>query len=498
MTNHDIELVRDYAAHQSEQAFETLVSRHVNWVYSAALRQAHDPHLAEEITQAVFIILAKKSASLTAKTILSGWLYRTACYAAKDALRAQRRRQHYEQEAYMQSTLHEAQADSAWQELSPLLDEAMMHLGQSDRDALVLRFFENKNSQEIGAAIGLSGEAAKKRVSRALEKLRLYFFKRGIKVSTGVLSGAISAHSVSIAPATLAKTAAAAAFVKGSAASASTLTLVKGALKIMAWTKAKMAIAASAGILLAIGTTTVTVKEIQEHRTYPWQISGFDSRVLNRQPPQVRILPSKVKNGSSWGNTRVWSDTHDHLVNKFMGTGVTAVHVISAAYDFPYSPARIILPAQLPRGKYDYIASLPGGNEAALQQEARKKLGLISRREIRDTDVLLLEVQYPDAPGLKPNRQNPGGTSSSDSEGHWTIQNGQLSTLAMYLESILKTPVIDRTGLTNHFDIDLKWRQPSWRDVNPAGLKTALLNQLGLELVPSNMPVEMLVVEKVE
>src|SRR5215469_16760983 len=152
MTNNDMGLLHDYAAHQSEQAFEILVSRHVNLVYSAALRQVHDPYLAEEITQAVFITLARKSGFLAAKTILPGWLYRTACYAARDALRAQRRRQHYEQEAYMQSISHEAQADLAWQELSPLLDEAMMHLAQSERDAVVLRFFENRSMREIGAA----------------------------------------------------------------------------------------------------------------------------------------------------------------------------------------------------------------------------------------------------------------------------------------------------------------------------------------------------------
>ena len=109
--NDDMALVREYAAHNSEEAFATLVSRHVNLVYSAALRQVRDPHLAEEITQAVFIILARKAGSLDAKTILSGWLYRTAHYVSAAALKIQRRRQRREQEAYMQSTLHETQSD---------------------------------------------------------------------------------------------------------------------------------------------------------------------------------------------------------------------------------------------------------------------------------------------------------------------------------------------------------------------------------------------------
>src|SRR5436190_16786317 len=102
MTSDDMELVREYARHQSEKAFETLVSRHVNLVYSAAIRQVSDPTLAEEITQAVFIILARKAASLGSGTILPGWLYRTTCYAVRDVLRTRRRREHHEQEAYMQ------------------------------------------------------------------------------------------------------------------------------------------------------------------------------------------------------------------------------------------------------------------------------------------------------------------------------------------------------------------------------------------------------------
>src|ERR1700735_2135241 len=103
MMTDDVALLREYTQSHSEEAFAALVSRHIHLVYSVALRQVRDPHLAEEITQAVFVILARKAGSLCSKTILAGWLCRTARYASANALTIQRRRQLREQEAYMQS-----------------------------------------------------------------------------------------------------------------------------------------------------------------------------------------------------------------------------------------------------------------------------------------------------------------------------------------------------------------------------------------------------------
>ena len=248
----DIRLLKEYAESHSEPAFTALVERHVNLVYSAALRSVGNATAAEEITQAVFIILARKAKSFGGKTVLSGWLYQTARLTAANYLRTEIRRQNREQEAHMQSILNEPESE-AWRQIAPLLDDAMGRLGEKDRNAIVLRFFENKNLSEVGAALGASEDAAKMRVNRALEKLRKFFTKRGVVSTTAILAGAISGNSVQAAPAALAKTISAVAIAKGAAASISTLTLVKGALKIMAWTKAKTAIVAGAAVLLAGG-----------------------------------------------------------------------------------------------------------------------------------------------------------------------------------------------------------------------------------------------------
>ncbi|MEY2465669.1 MAG: hypothetical protein QOD03_190 [Verrucomicrobiota bacterium] len=194
-------LMREFAASNSEPAFATLVGRHIGLVHSAALRQVGEAHLAEEITQAVFIILARKAASLGPNTVLSAWLYRTTRYAARDALKARRRRDAREQEAYMQSTLNQPDTDAAWVQLAPLLDDAMNELGETDRAALVLRFFENKTAREIAEALRMKEDTAQKRVARALGKLRALFVKRGVTLTATVIAGAVAANSVQAVPA---------------------------------------------------------------------------------------------------------------------------------------------------------------------------------------------------------------------------------------------------------------------------------------------------------
>ena len=255
----DIALLRQYAERNAESAFATLVEKYVNLVYSTALRSVGNSHAAEEITQAVFIILARKARSLSQGTILSGWLYQTARLTAANFLRAEIRRQHREQEAYMQSLLNELEPE-VWPQIAPLLDAAMERLGEKDRNAVVLRYFENKNLREVGAALGASEDAAKMRVNRALEKLRKFFTKRGVTLSGTAIAGAVSANSVQAAPVGLVATVTGVA-AKGTTISATITTLVKGTMKMMTWMKLKFAAGVGVAALLAGGAATVAISQ---------------------------------------------------------------------------------------------------------------------------------------------------------------------------------------------------------------------------------------------
>src|ERR1035437_5729192 len=345
MMTDDMDLVREYAARQSEQAFETLVARYVNLVYSTALRQTRDPHLAEEITQAVFIILARKAGSLGARTILSAWLHRTAVFAAADALKSQRRRAQREQEAHMQSELQSTETDPAWERISPLLDEALIQLGETDRQAVVLHFLQKKTFAEVGGSLGLSEDSARKRTSRALEKLRKIFSKRGVHSTTTILAGAISTCSVQAAPAALAKSVTALALAKGATASASTLTLIKGALKIMAWTKAKTVAAVGIAALLAAGTTTVVVKQFQSPSVESY-FTRMASSYLETAPPMVLLRPSRYANLGSY-----CTPGKDLTQGKVMRRNAPFTQILFTAYGF--GPEQMILPRDLPRGQFD-------------------------------------------------------------------------------------------------------------------------------------------------
>jgi RNA polymerase sigma factor (sigma-70 family) len=302
MTTDDMVLVRQYAARQSESAFAELVARHAGLVYSAALRVVRNPQLAEEVTQVVFVILARKAASLDSKTILPSWLYRAACFTSNHARKQEQRRQQHEQEAFMDSTLQEAGSETVWRQMSPLLEEGMLRLGQAERDALVLRYFEGLSLTEVGRALGASEAAAKKRVQRALEKLRKHFARRGVSSTAVLIAGVLSTHSVQAAPAALAPAVTALALTKGAAAGGSTLTLIKAALNLMTWSTAKIAAVTGTCVLLAAGTATLALYNLSKVRPpVHFEEMPKDWTVLKGDPEQWTWTNNAITGHSTTG-----------------------------------------------------------------------------------------------------------------------------------------------------------------------------------------------------
>ena len=228
----DHEFLRDYVHNGSQAAFAGLVERHVGLVYSAARRLVRDTHLAEDVTQEVFILLARKARRMGSDTILSAWLYRAARHVASETARREGRRRHREQLAV--ETMSQSTPDDAWRRIEPLLDEAMANLSTADHDAVVLRFFERRSLREVGAALGSSEDAAQKRIERALERLRMKLTRRGVMVSVTALAAAITIGAVQAAPAGLAVSAASV-----SVAAATSTSFIVNSLKVMTTTNIK-------------------------------------------------------------------------------------------------------------------------------------------------------------------------------------------------------------------------------------------------------------------
>ena len=494
----DNALLREYADHNSEEAFATLVARHVNKVYSVALRHTGNPHQAEEVAQVVFVILARKSSYLGRRVVLEGWLYQTTRLTALTLIRSEIRRARRDHEAHMQTMLNQNKLD-VWRQIAPLLDTAMARLNETDRLALVLRFFYGRSMKEVGAALGGSEGAATLRLHRALEKLRQYFAKQGVTSTTNMIAGAISSHSVQVAPLELAKSVTVAAMAKGATASSSTLNLVKGALKLMAWTKAKTVLIVSIGLLLAVGTATVLVLKVRQIDIENQVIWALNIETLDKEPPVVLIRPAKRIHGLDPANDSGAIDNG----SKMLGLRQSLADIVQMAYKSNYyteiwKTDRVIADSRLPKGGFDFVAAAPQLNQEALQSLLKEKFGLLARWEAREVDVLVLNLNHSPAPGLKmvSKRQYSSGLTRDG----FTIRGDTLEVLAGYLEHELKIPVIDKTGLTNVYDVDLNWKGKArdWSWPSRSVIDQILPDQLGLELAPSREPVEMLIIDKMK
>ena len=247
----DATLLQSYVGEGSQAAFAELVHRHLGLVYQAALRHtAGDPHRAEEVAQLVFTDLARKAATLSRHPLLVAWLHTSTHYAASQLRRTEQRRRAREQESFaMNEAGPDPVAAADWKRLRPLIDDALQSLGERDRAAVLLRFFENLSYAELGAALSLSEEAARARVNRSLEKLRSTLARRGLPSTASALTLALAQPALASAPAGLAAqvtaaSLAASAGIVGAAAGAGL-----GAVSVLGTAKIAAGIAGAAALL---------------------------------------------------------------------------------------------------------------------------------------------------------------------------------------------------------------------------------------------------------
>jgi len=282
----DPQLLRAYAEDHSEAAFGELVRRHVDLTYSVALRIVRDTHLAEDVTQAVFVALAQNAATLSDHPVLSGWLHRAARNVASQMVRSEVRRRAREQEAVSMNEPTSG-TDAPWEEVEPHLDSVLSELEPTDRDAVLLRYFERKTAREMAELLGIGAEAAQKRVSRAVEQLRVLFARRGVAVSTGGLAILMTSHAVQASPPGLA------AVVSGAATltSAATATLPGDALEAAASTAGTATLGAAGGAWLpkiAAGFAVAIaaglgVRGVVENRALRLQVRSLEAQVATER-----------------------------------------------------------------------------------------------------------------------------------------------------------------------------------------------------------------------
>ena len=276
MIETDTQLITRYVEQCAEDAFAELVRRHLKLVFSAALRQVRSRQLAEEVTQSVFIDLARQAKGLAADTILTAWLYRVTNRTAIDVIRREVRRISRERVAVELNAMNATEA--SWGDIEPLLDEAMNSLQDTDRTAVLLRYFENKPLSEVGQTLSCTAEAARKRLSRAVDRLRQFLEKRGVAVGESGLAALISVNAVQAAPVGLGATITA-AVVSGSAITATSVIATTKTIAMSTLQKTLITATVSA----ALGTGLYEAREASNARA--------ESKMLNqKQAPLVEHI----------------------------------------------------------------------------------------------------------------------------------------------------------------------------------------------------------------
>ncbi|HWN95732.1 MAG TPA: sigma-70 family RNA polymerase sigma factor [Methylomirabilota bacterium] len=377
----DQQLLREYAERRSEAAFAELVRRHVDLVYSAALRMVCDSHLAEDVTQGAFVALARSAPQLTDRAVLSGWLHRTAQNIAAQTVRTDVRRRAREQEAAAMNELFAAEPDGVWEHIAPHLDAALGELSEADRDALMLRYFERKSAQEMAQVLGVSDEAAQKRVSRAVERLREFFAKRGVTVGASGLVVVLSANAVQAAPVGLAISISTAAAL---AATTFTTTATAIATKAIAMTTLQ-----KTSIAVALVAASVTIPLVVQHQT---QIKlREENQSLRQQVEQLAELTAENERLS-----KLLAEAKNSPVLRLPAPPMAAAAPVETATDDLRSTNLI---AQLLKGG-DAPKLTAAQIDSYLKENRRNAASLLAAYRATNDPKLLLEAmeKFPDDP----------------------------------------------------------------------------------------------------
>jgi RNA polymerase sigma factor (sigma-70 family) len=300
----DQELLHDYTVSRSDVAFAEIVRRYIDFVYSAALRMIRDAHLAEDVTQGVFMALAVNSSRLSHRPALAGWLHRTTQNIAANTVRSAERRRAREQESVAMNELVSTEPDSVWQEIAPHLDKALGELSDLDRDAVLLRYFQQKSAREIGQTLDMSEEAAQKRVIRAVDRLRKSFASHGVAVGASGLVVAVSANAVQAAPVGLPATISTAVCLAGSAIIQTSTAIA--ATKVIAMTTIQKTILA-ATLTAAIGTGIYEARQVARMR-------GQIQTLQHQQAPFTEELQQMTRErDEASGKLAALRDDHERL-----------------------------------------------------------------------------------------------------------------------------------------------------------------------------------------
>ncbi|MBN1257046.1 MAG: sigma-70 family RNA polymerase sigma factor [Planctomycetes bacterium] len=271
----DYQLLQEYVKDGSQSAFAKVVEQHLALVYSSALRQVRDRHLAEDISQAVFLGLAQKAKKLGKDASLAGWLFTATRYASANAIRTRRRRMYHERTA-AQAANQEVINDNIWESLSPFLDNALASLRKKEREAVLLHYFEGKSLPEVAGELSLTEDGARKRINKAIDKLRGFLRRKGVAVPLTAFIALLPSKAMAAVPVTLASATVSTAMgmagagIAGAAGVSGTISAItEGMMKMMFWTKMQTAAVITVAAVAVGGAAAPVVVKAMEEKAKP-------------------------------------------------------------------------------------------------------------------------------------------------------------------------------------------------------------------------------------